>query len=696
MQAGWKASLVLAASAVGLVALCVAPALADPGSNGVGSGSSGSTPAVAHACGNVSPGYARCHAVQLLHPSSDWHPGPSGGAPASAGASPSSTPAPPSSGYYPGDLQSAYGLASAAASFAAGPSAPTVAIVDAYNDPNAVADLTAYRTSLSQATDPNTGQPDGSIPPLCTSGPAPGCDTFTEVNQSGGTSLPSGNTGWSEEISLDLDMVSAVCPACNITLVEASTNSFSNLMAAVSYAKSLKPAAVTNSYGGSEWSSESSYNGTYSYVAANSSSGTPPTAVTAATGDSSYGTEFPATAPGTTAVGGTSLSYSGFGSTLAWAPQTVWYNSSSSGAGAGCSSYESLPSWQALAGVYNNSGICNGRQIGDVSAVADPYTGVAVYDTYGLSGWSVFGGTSASTQIIGAVYALAAGTATMAPAPSAFYTDTSTNHATGSTTGLVPVTSGSDGSCGNYLCNAADALSSGYNGPAGLGTPSGVGAFTSAPPAPPAGSLSFSPTSVSFTAGGTSSGLIVVATSSGSAINPGTVTLSTSSSTGGFSTSSAGPFSPSTTLTFATGTTSSPTFYYHDTSAGSPTITASAANWTSGTMTATVGRSSTPMTVTVSAGGATKSGPNWHVTLSSTTTVGNSGVSGATVTLKVYSGACSPSETGNPVTTSSTTTSPSGTASWTFSSRSATTWCAVVSATDPSYAPGSGQTTFST
>ena len=116
------------------------------------------------------------------------------------------------------------------------------------------------------------------------------------------------------EISLDLDMVSAICPACNIVLVEANSSSIANLSTAVTEAASFHPAAITNSYGGTEFSSESAYNSVYSAGAA--------TAITAATGDNGYGTEFPAVSPGVTAVGGTTLSYTGTGSSLAWEPQT--------------------------------------------------------------------------------------------------------------------------------------------------------------------------------------------------------------------------------------------------------------------------------------------------------------------------------------------------------------------------------------
>ena len=127
---------------------------------------------------------------------------------------------------------------------------------------------------------------------------------------------------------------------------------------------------------------------------------------------------------------------------------------------------------------------CPGRQVADVSADANPATGVATYDSYGESGWLVFGGTSVSAQIIGATYGLAAGTGTLKPSPQTLYPDSGAT--TGATPGLVPVSSGDNTtSCGKYLYIAADSLSSGYNGPTGLGTPDGLTLLLGDHPPPP-------------------------------------------------------------------------------------------------------------------------------------------------------------------------------------------------------------------
>src|SRR5439155_14393200 len=264
---------------------------------------------------------------------------------------------------------------------------------------------------------------------------------FKKIDQNGGTNYPRGDKGWAEEISLDLDMASAICPNCKLLLVEAKTNSFTNLAAAVNQAAAQGANAISNSYGGAEFSGETSSESSFNH---------PGVAITVSSGDAGYGVEFPAASQYVTAVGGTSLSRAG--NARGWT-ETVW-----SGAGSGCSAYITKPSWQADAG-------CARRTVADVSAVADPNTGVAVYDTFRIrgGGWLVFGGTSVSAPIIAGVYALAGN------AGSLTYGSYSYSH-TGS---LFDVTSGSNGNCGTYLCNGVV----GFDGPTGNGTPNGTGAF---------------------------------------------------------------------------------------------------------------------------------------------------------------------------------------------------------------------------
>ncbi|HYM44707.1 MAG TPA: fibronectin type III domain-containing protein [Solirubrobacteraceae bacterium] len=382
----------------------------------------------------VSVGYAHC----LAHFRTDaWA---RSRRPVARGIRPPAATLGNSGAYDPAFLRSAYDTPSAT-----GGVGQTVAIVDAYDDPNAYNDMAYYRSFFGL--------------PACSS--SSGC--FQKVNESGGTSsYPSRSPSWGQEISLDLDMVSAICPNCHILLVEASTNSLADLGTAVNTAVKLGANVVTNSYGGSEYSAETS-DATAYYAHAG-------VAITAASGDSGYGVEFPAASPTVTAVGGTTL-YQATNTGARNATEEAW-----SGAGSGCSAYESQQKWQlALVQEYSLLG-CNARIVADASAVANPSTGVWVYDTYSNPGFEIFGGTSVSAQIVGAVYALA-DNAAPAGEPSAY--------PYGDPAALNYIHAGSNSACGTYLCNAAD--SEHYNGPTGLGTPNGTAAFTgsSSPPSGP-------------------------------------------------------------------------------------------------------------------------------------------------------------------------------------------------------------------
>jgi subtilase family serine protease len=402
-------------------------------------GATGSSAAIeTHAvCGPVSGPHARCHAIQVLNPAAlvrnDRKRPPrttttststtTTTTTTTSSTSSTTTTTVPSSGpvctnmhpgYTPCDLHSAYDVTSTTAG-----TGQTVAIVDAYDDPNAAADLAVYRSAYGLAP--------------CTI--ANGC--FRKVDQNGGSAYPAANTGWSEEISLDLDMVSAMCANCNILLVEAKSSSLGDLLTAENEAAALGANVISNSWGANEFSFETLYDGFFDHGIA----------ITASSGDSGYGVSWPASSPYVTAVGGTSLVSSS--TTRGWS-ETAWNR-----AGSGCSAYETKPVWQ------HDSG-CSERTVADVSAVADPATAVAVYDSYNESGWLAFGGTSVSSPIVAAVYVLAgnAGSAT----PGYPY-----SHANA----LNDVTSGSNGTCGSYLCNAEP----GYDGPTGLGTPNGTTGF---------------------------------------------------------------------------------------------------------------------------------------------------------------------------------------------------------------------------
>jgi subtilase family serine protease len=331
------------------------------------------------------------------------------------------------SGLSPASLNLAYGL-----SPASGPpgSGPTIAIVDAYGYPNAEKDLATYRAQFGLGA--------------CTSSGSNPC--FRKVNQNGATSYPRTDVGWDQEQALDLDMASAMCPSCKILLVQATTPSYGNLAAAVNRAAAMGAIVISNSYGGSE-SGSTSYERSYDHSGI---------AVTASTGDSGYGAQFPASSPHVVAVGGTHLTGSG----NSWT-ETAW-----DGAGSGCSSvYGPLTSGGMSIQASSDTG-CPNRALADVSAVADPNTGVAVYGpvTRSRSGWMVFGGTSVSAPLIGGVLAAVGGFGTY-PAMKLY---------SSSATSFRDILTGNNGSCPvSQWCVAR----SGWDGPTGRGSPQGANAF---------------------------------------------------------------------------------------------------------------------------------------------------------------------------------------------------------------------------
>jgi len=353
--------------------------------------------------GPAARGDARCHS----HVVSDEH----------GNATAASTPA----GYGPLQFRTAYNLPSSTAG-----SGRTIGIVAAFNDPNIESDLGVYSNTFGL--------------PKCTT--ANGC--FKKVNQTGGTTYPKTDSGWALEISLDVEIAHALCPNCKILLVEATSNSLSNLLMAEDYARTHAN-VVSNSWGGSEFPGEtmSSIDGHFNHI------GKP---ITFSSGDSGFGVEYPAASRFVTAVGGTTLLLN---SNNTRASETVW-----SGTGSGCSAFEPKPSWQKDKG-------CIRRTVADVAADANPNTGAAVFDSVrfgGTSGWFKVGGTSLSSPIIASIYALA-GNGSSTVDGSYPYSHLS---------GLLDVKLGSDGTCSLlYLCTAI----AGYDGPTGNGAPKGTGAF---------------------------------------------------------------------------------------------------------------------------------------------------------------------------------------------------------------------------
>jgi len=354
-------------------------------------------------CAKAPAGHAGCLAKVLVN---------------DKGAIPMAT-APLASALSPTQLRAAYNLP-------AGGSGRTVAIVDAYGYPNLERDLAAYRSHYGM--------------PACTTGN--GC--LRILNQTGGTTPPSADLGWSQEQALDVDAVSAACPACTILVVQASSASFTDLGAAVKTAAAQPGVvAVSNSYGGSD-APDSTYGTYYNH---------PGIAVTASTGDNGYkGGSYPASSSYVTAVGGTTLKMSG----TTRVSESVW-----SGAGSGCSTYNA-----ALPAASTFGTGCAKRAMADVSAAADPnYGGLSVYAPTSLtaSSWSQYGGTSESAPIIASVYALAG----------SGYSNATPYAHPGS---LFDITSGSNSKrkCPQtQWCTARV----GWDGPTGLGTPNGTGAF---------------------------------------------------------------------------------------------------------------------------------------------------------------------------------------------------------------------------
>jgi subtilase family serine protease len=325
-------------------------------------------------------------------------------------------------GYRPEDLQAAYSLPSDDEG-----DGMTVAIVDAYDDPAAEQDLATYRAEFDL--------------PACTT--TNRC--FRKVDQNGGHEYPTADDGWAQEISLDLDMVSAICPNCRILLVEAGSSAQSNLGLAVNTAVRLGADAVSNSYGGPD-ASDSSYGRYYHH---------PGVAVTASAGDSGYGVSYPASSKWVTAVGGTTLRRSS-------RARRGWTEGGWDSTGSGCST-RNTTTWQS-----SSTTEWEGRAVADIAAVADPATGVAVYDSTayeGTDGWLTFGGTSASAPIIAAGFALAGNTADVADGSYVWA------HHSG---GVNDVLSGSNGSCETARwCTAGY----GWDGPTGWGTPKGIAAL---------------------------------------------------------------------------------------------------------------------------------------------------------------------------------------------------------------------------
>jgi len=357
-----------------------------------------------------------------------------------------SAASPSAASYGPKQFLTAYGLTGLSS---ASP-VPLIAIVDAYDDPNITSDLNTYDSYYHNLY----GSSFPASFPTCTGSITTATSTcFQKINESGKTSpLPQSNPSWALEISLDVEIAHATCQNCRILLVEANSASYSDLFKAVNTAVADKATVVSGSWGGSETSNEKTYDSNFA---------TTSVAFTFSAGDGGYGTLYPAASPYVTAVGGTTLLMS------TTTPSIYLSESAWSGTGSGCSLYETRPSWQT--NTIDPS--CTKRTMNDVSADANPATGAAVYDSVrydNTSGWFQVGGTSLSSPLIAAIYALQGIPGGSTWANSLPYAGL------GNSSKLHDVKTGSNGSCHNsYLCTAT----SGYDGPTGVGTPNGISVF---------------------------------------------------------------------------------------------------------------------------------------------------------------------------------------------------------------------------
>ncbi len=317
-------------------------------------------------------------------------------------------------GYHPADLLDAYDLTYRSQTAVAG---ATVAVVIAYHTPYLAWDLAVYRHAfgLSDCTLLN------------------GCLSIVEMSPS---VRANASSAWRVEGALDTQMVSAVCPACRILVVEAKSANIGDLAAAVDFA-AQHATVVNNSFAIPESPGAVAYESHWNH---------PGVPIVAGAGDGGYawGISFPASSRYVTAVGGTRLERGTGGSWVS----SVWALS-----GSGCSRYIAKPAWQHDAG-------CPRRMLNDVSAVADPQTGVAAYVTEN-GGWNVYGGTSVATPIISASFVIGRNSPAI-PGAGALYASPKYLH---------PVVFGNNGTCAPaYFCTGGP----GYNGPAGLGTPLGL------------------------------------------------------------------------------------------------------------------------------------------------------------------------------------------------------------------------------
>jgi hypothetical protein len=453
-------------AATGAAAGVAAAGVAADGSAGTGGGSAGTGGPLACAS-PPAPGMTACQlaVAPRTGPADGVKAGAakSGAGQSAAAQSGAAQPAQATGpvGYSPAQLQQAYQFQSASEG-----TRITVAVVAPYDDPDVASDLAAYRTQYGLPACPQT---------LATSAPA----CFTEISESGALitsgsgTAPAANASWALQTSAQVDAVSAICPNCNITLVEVNSPAITDIGAGVNFAADLGTQVITIGDAEPEANSDPTWDTAYF-----DQSGI---AITAAAGNGGYsttGVDYPAASPDVTAVGGTTLTPSGTGTcTAALAGTRGWceqaWNDANGASTSACSLFETEPSWQKSGLPAGDTGCGSLRTVADVSADADPATGIAVYDSYSEGGWqpTPMGGTSVAAAIVAGAYALAG-----LPASGTFPASYPYGHATG----LNDVTTGNNNTTANptcspaYLCTAG----TGYDGPTGLGTPAYLTAFS--------------------------------------------------------------------------------------------------------------------------------------------------------------------------------------------------------------------------
>jgi len=385
-------------------------------------------------CGSTASSIGRCHARVVTNQN----------------GTPQSSTTPPATAFTPQMFHTAYLLpctpGGSAQSQCSQPTSfgPTIAIIDAYNDATIQNDLTAFSSYFNL--------------PSCTT--ANGC--LQIVNETGGTSLPkTTNASWALETALDVETAHAICQTCKLLLVEANSTSLLDLATGDKTAANLGAVAISNSWGASEFSGEASYDSYFNHTGVGTF---------ASAGDNGYGSSYPAASPYVISVGGTTLSLYTDNS---YAGETAWTDT-----GSGCSQYENASSLQQTVVNWQQTGCGTKKAIADIAEDADPNTGIAVYDStsyQGNSGWWQVGGTSLSSPLAAAIYAMSYTTNdhTIPQVATLLYqNDTNAN--------FHDITTGSNGTCSTIMCQAI----TGYDGPTGLGSLIGTGGFGTNSPAP--------------------------------------------------------------------------------------------------------------------------------------------------------------------------------------------------------------------